>query len=81
MSTIRTFAAFRLVAMDVGNDGVGGCSVILDAGFVRSSILISVRTGHVCICPKFNLEAENQWQLPCRGGGTHVKDTKNSVEV
>ena len=71
--------------MNVGSDGVGGCSVILGAGFVRSSILISVRTGHVCICPKFNLEAESQrfspQQLSCRGDGTHVKGTKNSVEV
>ena len=65
--------------MNVGNDGVGSCSVTPGGGFIRS-ILMSVRTGRVCICPKFNLEAESQ-QLPCRGNGTHVKDTANPVEV
>ena len=79
MSTIRAFAAFQLVVMDVGNDGMSDCNITPGGGFVRS-IVINVGTSHVCICPKLDLEAESR-QLPCRGDGTHVKDTKNSVEI
>jgi len=78
--TTRTLPALQLVAINVENNGVGVFNATPDGVFVRSRALMSVRRGCVCFCPKLNLEAESQRQS-CKGDGTHVKDTKNPVEV
>ena len=68
---------------DIGNDVLGVWTIPMDignSGVLARSVLISVRNGWTFVYPKFSLEVESQ-QWSCRGGGTHVKDAKNPVEV
>jgi len=60
---------FKLVTMDVGNNGVGVCNTTSDGVFVRSRALMSVGPGCMCVYPK-----SSTWRLEVSDRRTEVME-------